>query len=92
MACVLLPATRPQGIQATYNWVSVGHGKPPAGGDGARDVDRGMPWQRVMHRVWTYGHARLAVTIAACKVLVHWHGFQPYASAFVPLSMAAFSL
>jgi hypothetical protein len=25
-------------------------------------------------------------------VLVQWQGFQPYASGFVPLSMAAFSL
>jgi hypothetical protein len=25
-------------------------------------------------------------------VLVQWHGFQPYASGFVPLSMADFSL
>jgi hypothetical protein len=25
-------------------------------------------------------------------VLVQWHGFQPYASGFVPLSMAEFSL
>jgi len=24
--------------------------------------------------------------------LVQWHGFQPYASGFVPLSMAEFSL
>jgi hypothetical protein len=25
-------------------------------------------------------------------VLVQWHGFQPYASGFVPLSIAEFSL
>src|SRR5712692_972030 len=48
--------------------------------------------KRVMHRVWAYFHARLAFTMAACNVLVQWHGFQPYASGFVPLSMAEFSL
>ena len=48
--------------------------------------------KRVMHRVWAYFHARLACTMAACNVLVQWHGFQPYASGFVPLSMAEFSL
>jgi hypothetical protein len=26
------------------------------------------------------------------NVLVQWHGFQPHASGFVPLSMAEFSL
>ena len=48
--------------------------------------------KRVMHRVWPYFHARLAFTIAAFNGLVQWHGFQPYASGFVPLSMAEFSL
>jgi len=48
--------------------------------------------KRVMHRVWTYFHARLAFTMAAFNVLVQWHGFQPHASGFVPLSMAEFSL
>jgi hypothetical protein len=33
-----------------------------------------------------------AFTMAAFNVLVQWHGFQPYASGFVPLSMAEFSL
>src|SRR6266849_2670182 len=46
----------------------------------------------VMHRVWTYFHARLAFTMAAFNVLVQWQGFQPYASGFVPLSIAEFSL
>ncbi len=48
--------------------------------------------KRVTHRVWTYFHARLAFTMAALNVLVQWHGFQPHASGFVPLSMAEFSL
>jgi len=48
--------------------------------------------KRVMHRVWAYFQARLAFTMAAFNVLVQWHGFQPYASGFVPLSMAEFSL
>jgi hypothetical protein len=49
-------------------------------------------FKRVMHRVWDYFHAQLAFTMAAFNVLVQWHGFQPYASGFVPLSMAEFGL
>ena len=49
-------------------------------------------FKKVMHRVWASFHARLAFTMAAFDVLVQWHGFQPYASGFVPLSMAEFSL
>jgi hypothetical protein len=50
------------------------------------------PFKKVMHRVWTSFHARLAFTMAAFNVLVQWRGLQPYASGFVPLSMAEFSL
>jgi hypothetical protein len=46
----------------------------------------------VMHRGWAYFQARLAFTMAAFNVLVQWHGFQPNASGFVPLSIAEFSL
>src|SRR5712664_2836262 len=49
-------------------------------------------FKKVMHRVWAYFQARLAFTMAAFNVLVQWHGFQPHASGFVPLSMAEFSL
>ncbi len=49
-------------------------------------------FKQVMHRGWAYFQARLAFTMAAFNVLVQWHGFQPYASGFVPLSMAEFSL
>jgi hypothetical protein len=49
-------------------------------------------FKKVMHRLWTYFHARLAFTMAAFNVLVQWHGFQPNSSGFVPLSMAEFSL
>jgi hypothetical protein len=49
-------------------------------------------FKHVMHRGWEYFQARLAFTMAAFNVLVQWHGFQPYASGFVPLSMADFSL
>jgi hypothetical protein len=49
-------------------------------------------FKRVMHRVGAYCQARLACTMAACNVLVQWHGFQPTAAGFVPLSIAAFSL
>src|SRR5256885_2202561 len=48
--------------------------------------------KKVMHRGWASFQARLAFTMAAFNVLVQWHGFQPYASGFVPLSMAEFSL
>jgi len=51
-----------------------------------------LRFQRVMHRGWTYFYARLAFTMAAFNVLVQWHGFQPNASGFVPLSIAEFSL
>src|SRR5262249_37306337 len=33
-----------------------------------------------------------AFTMAAFNVLVQWHGLRPYASGFVPLSIAEFSL
>jgi hypothetical protein len=49
-------------------------------------------FKKVMHRVWAYCQARLAFTMAAFNVLVQWHGFQPNASGFVPLSIADFGL
>ncbi len=48
--------------------------------------------KKVMHRVWASFEARLAFTMAACNVLVQWHGLRPNASGFVPLSIAEFSL
>src|SRR6516164_10607505 len=48
--------------------------------------------KKVMDRGWAYFQARLAFTMAAFNVLVQWHGFQPTASGFVPLSIAEFSL
>ena len=48
--------------------------------------------KQVMHRGWAYFQARLAFTMAAFNVLVQWHGLRPYASGFVPLSIAEFSL
>jgi hypothetical protein len=48
--------------------------------------------KQVMHWRWGYFQAWLAFTIAAFNVLVQWHGFQPHASGFVPLSIAEFSL
>ena len=48
--------------------------------------------KQVMHRGWAYFQARLAFTMAAFNVLVQWHGLEPYASGFVPLSIAEFSL
>src|SRR5881392_333070 len=49
-------------------------------------------FKKGMHRGWAYFQARLAFTMAAFNALVQWHGFQPYASGFVPLSIAEFSL
>src|SRR6266581_4948401 len=49
-------------------------------------------FKKVMHRIWTYFHARLAFTMAAFNVLVQWHGLRPNLSGFVPLSIAEFSL
>src|SRR5712691_9593903 len=49
-------------------------------------------FKKGMHRGWASFQARLACTMAAFHVLVQWHGFQPNASGFVPLSMAGFSL
>jgi len=49
-------------------------------------------FKRGMHRVWEYFQARLAFTMAVFNVLVQWHGFQPHASGFVPLSIAEFGL
>jgi hypothetical protein len=49
-------------------------------------------FKKVMHRGWAYFQARLAFTMAAFNVLVQWHGLEPYASGFVPLSIAKFSL
>jgi hypothetical protein len=44
-------------------------------------------FKKVMHRVY-----RLAFTMAVFNILVQWHGFQPNASGFVPLSLAEFGL
>ena len=49
-------------------------------------------FKKVMHRAWPYFQARLAFTMAVFNVLVQWHGLQPYASGFVPLSIAEFSM
>ena len=49
-------------------------------------------FNKVTHRVWASFHARLAFTMAAFNVLVQWHGLEPYASGFVPLSITEFSL
>ena len=48
--------------------------------------------KKVMHQGWAYFQARLAFTMVAFNVLAQWHGFQPTASGFVPLSIAEFSL
>jgi hypothetical protein len=47
---------------------------------------------KLMQRGWAYFQARLTFTMAAFNVLVQWHGFQPSASGFMPVSIAEFSL
>ena len=46
---------------------------------------------QVRPRGWASCHARLACTMAACKVLGQWHGCQPTRYGVVPLSMAELS-
>jgi hypothetical protein len=46
-------------------------------------------FNQVMHRGWPYFQARLAFTMATFNVLVQWHGFQPYTSGFVSLSICS---
>jgi hypothetical protein len=48
--------------------------------------------KKVMHHVRADCHARLACTMAAFHLLVQWHGLQPNASGFAPLSIADLSL
>ena len=55
-------------------------------------LPRGCHLQQGMPRGWEDVQARLAFTMAAWNGPVQWHGFPPYASGFVPLSMAAFRL
>jgi hypothetical protein len=72
---------------------------PRGAGEDRRRVETGLsrltvvcPFKKVMHRVWAYGQARLAFTMAVCNILVQGHGFQPHASGCVPLSRAEFGL
>lgn len=49
--------------------------------------------KHVIHRVAAYAPARLAYTVALFNLLVQWHGLTPDPdTAFVPLSIAEFSL
>jgi hypothetical protein len=58
----------------------------------AHKIRQSPDLKKVMHRGWAYWQARLAFTMAAFNGLVQWHGFQPTASGFGPLSIAEFSL
>ena len=49
-------------------------------------------WNRKRRRDSGFHYLNGYFTIAAFHVLVQWHGFQPNASGFVPLSIAEFSL
>jgi hypothetical protein len=49
-------------------------------------------FKKVMHRVWEYFQARLAVTMAALHLLVQWYGLPTDKHGFVPLSITDFGL
>jgi hypothetical protein len=48
--------------------------------------------KKVLHRTWAAFPARLAFTLAAFNLLVHWHGFTPDSTGVIRLSLAEFSL
>ncbi len=48
--------------------------------------------KKMTQRVMAYLTARLAFTVALFNLLVGWHGLQPDADGFLPLSIAEFSL
>ena len=48
--------------------------------------------QKMRHRVWRYFTCRLAYLMAACNLLVQWHGLKPEAQGVVRLSIAQFAL
>jgi len=87
------PSMRREGDPATSNWCQRGDWQDRMLVETVLSMLTVVcHFKHVMHRGWEYFQARLAFTMAAFNVLVQWHGFQPYASGFVPLSMADFSL
>jgi hypothetical protein len=49
-------------------------------------------FKKVMHRVWSYFHSRLAFTMALFNILVQWNGIQVDEEGGVHFSIAEFSL
>jgi hypothetical protein len=49
-------------------------------------------FKHIAHRSWEYFKARVAFTMAAFNLLIHWHGLQPDPRGFIHLSIAEFSL
>ena len=49
-------------------------------------------FKKVMHRVWSYFHSRLAYTMALFNLLVQWDGIQVDEDGNVHFSIAEFSL
>lgn len=49
-------------------------------------------FKKVMHRVWSYFHSRLAYTMALFNLLVQWDGIQVDEDGCVHFSIAEFSL
>lgn len=50
------------------------------------------PFKQLSHRTWAALRARLAFTLAVCKVLVQWDGLPVDADGNIHLSIAQFSL
>ena len=48
--------------------------------------------KKVLHRTWAAFQVRLAFTLAAFNLLVHWHGLKPDSTGLIRLSLAEFSL
>jgi hypothetical protein len=48
--------------------------------------------KQMAHHVWSYLQARLALCMAAFKILAQWHGLVPDDNGRVHLSIAQFSL
>lgn len=49
-------------------------------------------FKQVMHRVWDYFQARIALMMATFNLLVQWHGLKPDKHGLIHLLIAQFSL
>jgi len=49
-------------------------------------------FKHMAHKAWTYFETHVGFTLALFNILIQWDGFPPDETAFVPLSIAEFSL